>query len=250
MGLGVKDDETYSHRLEKMLLADGIGAEVINMGVPGFGTAEELIQFQEVAKKYRPDVVVMGFFYNDYMNNAICGLFTVQDGVLRRSQSDFCPGIYIRDRLNLIPGYSFLSQHSHLMTLARNAVSYAIIDRLEHKVEFHDPHVVSDRTDRNVMLTKALLEQYVTEVTKTGARLYIVDLADKSWVSCFPTDIQHDDKTRCISTFEAFSDARDTGRQPFYPMDGHPTADGHKVIAECIYKTLQQDLANGVLVRK
>jgi len=257
MGLGVEDDETFSYVLEDMLRRDGINAEVINMGIPGFGTAEELIQFHAVAKQYKPNLVILGFFYNDYMNNAICGLFTNRDGVLTRTESNFIPGIYIRDRLNAVPGYSFLSQHSHLMTLLRNTVSFRIIEGLEKKARFHDsekPQVgaLSEKyaTAEAIVLTRLLLEKYAREVTETGAALFIVDLADKSWASSFPTDMQHDGKTRILSTYDAFRRALDEGHNPFYKVDGHPDEDGHRAIAACIYERLQREWEAGTLPRK
>lgn len=257
MGLGVEDDETYSAVLEGMLRRDGIDAEVINMGIPGFGTAEELLQFHAVAKRYEPDLVVLGFFYNDYMNNAICGLFANQDGTLIRTDNSFIPGIYIRDRLNAIPGYSYLSQHSHLLTLLRDTVSYRIIERLEKKADFHAPHgphvVTANQQEGNeqaVLLTRLLLEKYAREVTETGAALFIVDLADKSWASCFPPDLRHDGRTRILSTWDAFRRSLGQGRNPFYKVDGHPNAEGHRVIAACIHEALQREWANGTLPRK
>jgi len=257
LGLGVKDDETYSHVLEEMLRQDGIPAEVINAGVPGFGTAEELIQFHEVVEEYKPDLVILGFFYNDYMNNAICGLFTVEDGALRRTESNFVPGIYVRDRLNKVPGYSLLSQHSHLVTLLRDIVSHRIMGRLEKKTGFRDPRAKQGdgqneaaAANQTTLLTKLLLEKYALDVTATGAQLFIVDLADKSWVSCFPADVNHNGKTRILCTYDAFKRARDEGRAPFYPVDGHPTAEGHKAIAACIYEALQHEWASGALSHK
>jgi lysophospholipase L1-like esterase len=257
MGLGVEDDETYSYVLEDMLRRDGINAEVINMGIPGFGTAEELIQFHAVAKEYKPDLVILGFFYNDYMNNAICGLFTNQNGVLARTENNFIPGIYIRDRLNAVPGYSFLSQHSHLMTLVRNMVSFRIIEGLEMKAHFHDSQkpqagALSEKyaTAEAIALTKLLLETYAEDVADTGAGLFIVDLADKSWTSSFPMGVQHDEKTRIISTYDAFRRALDDGHNPFYKVDGHPDEDGHRAIATCIYERLQHEWEAGTLPRK
>jgi len=257
MGLGVKDNETYSYLLEDMLRKDGIGAEVINMGIQGFGTAEEIIQFHEVAKKYKPDLVVLGFYYNDFMNNAICGLFTIKEGVLSRTKNNFIPGIYIRDRLYAIPGYSFLSQHSHLLTLLRTAASARVMARLKDKAGFRDPHSekreeqgVGNDTGQTALLTKLLIERYAGDVAETGAKLFIVDLADKSWMSSFPTGIKHNERTRIVSVLDAFKRSRDEGRKLFYEHIGHPTAEGHRVIATCIYEALQDEWASGALPRK
>lgn len=83
-----------------------------------------------------------------------------------------------------------------------------------------------------------------------GTALFIVDLADKSWASCFPPDLRHDGRTRILSTWEAFRRSLEQGRNPFYKVDGHPNAEGHRVIAACIYESLQREWANGTLPRK
>jgi len=44
--------------------------EVMNFGVPGFGTAQELLQFRHYVRPYDPDIVILAFFtYNDVHNN-------------------------------------------------------------------------------------------------------------------------------------------------------------------------------------
>jgi len=257
LGHGVKDNETYSYLLEEMLNKDGIEAEVINMGVSGFGTAEEIIQFREVAKKYKPDLVILGFFQNDPLNNAVCGLFTVEEGALCRTEDDFIPGIYLRDRLYAIPGYSFFSQHSHLFTFFRQKASSVVLRRLRKKTEFHSTPIEKTKeqnkgnaTNQSALLTKLLLERYTNDVTQTGAKLLIVDIVDKRLTSCFPTDLEHDTNTRIISTYDALKRSQDEGRKPFYESDSHPTAEGHRAIATCIYEALQDERASATLPRK
>lgn len=257
LGHGVKDNETYSYLLEEMLHKDGFRAEVINMAVSGFGTAEEIIQFHEVAKKYKPDLVVLGFFRNDIGNNAVCGLFTVEEGVLCRTEDDFIPGIYLRDRLYAIPGYSFFSQHSHLFTFFRNTASSIVTRRLRKKAEFHSTPAEEAKkqdkgnaTDQSSLLTKLLLEKYADDVTQTGARLLIVDIVDKRLTSCFPTDLEHNESSRIVSTYDTFKRSRYEGRKPFYESDSHPTAEGHRAIATCIYEALQDEWASTTLSRK
>jgi len=257
MGHGVKDNETYSYVLQEMLNKDGFRAEVINMGVSGFGTAEEIIQFHEVARKYKPDLVILGFFMNDPLNNAVCGLFDVREGALCRNESVFIPGIYLRDRLYAIPGYSFISQHSHLFTFFRHKASSLVLRRLRKKAEFHSTPIgeTTEQDKRNAanksaLLTKLLLERYADDVTQTGAKLLIVDIVDKLLTLCFPTDFEHDDGTRIVSTFDALKCPRDEDRKPFYESDSHPTEEGHRAIAACIYETLRNEWASEILLRK
>ena len=248
LGHGVKDNETYSYLLEEMLRKDEIEAEVINMAISGFGTAEEIIQFHEVAKKYRPDLVVLGFFRNDPKNNVVCGLFTVEEGVLCRTKNDFIPGVYLRDRLYAIPGYSFFSQHSHLFTLFRNMASGIVSKQLQKKVGFHSmpaeetkKHDKGNATNQSALLTKLLLEKYADDVTQTGAKLLIVDIVDKRLTSYFPTDLKHNASSRIVSTCDVLKRFLDEGRKPFYEIDSHPTAEGHRAITACIYKALQDE---------
>lgn len=257
LGYGVKDNETYSYFLEEMLRKDGIEAEVINMAISGFGTAEELIQFHEVAKKYKPDLVILGFFQNDPGNNAMSGLFTVEKGVLRRTENDFIPGIYLRDRLYAIPGYPFFSQHSHLFTLFRNTASGIVLRRLKKNVGFHSTLAEKRKgqdkgnaTNQSALLTTLLLKRYAYDVTQTGAKLLLVEIVDKRLRSCFPTDLEHDTNTRIISTYDVLNRSQDEGRKPFYESDSHPTAEGHRAIAACIYEALQDEWASRTLPRK
>jgi len=256
LGYGVKDNETYSYILEEMLRKDGIRAEVINMGISGFGTAEEIIQFNEVAKKYKPDIVILGFYENDPMNNALCGLFTIEDGVLCRTESNFIPGIYLRDRLYAIPGYSFFSQHSHLFTFFRNKASGIVWRRLSKKAGFDstsgeekEGQDKENATNRSTLLTKLLLQRYADDVTQTGAKLLLVDILGKRLDSHLPNDLELDRNTRIVSTYDALKRSLDEGRKPFYKGDIHPTAEGHRAIASCIYEALQDEWASVTLPR-
>ena len=61
LGEEVSDWETYPHHLEKMMP----DAEVINMGVHGYGLDQTLLYLQEEGIKYKPDWVVLGFVADD-----------------------------------------------------------------------------------------------------------------------------------------------------------------------------------------
>ena len=66
-GQGVEAGEAWPKMLEKAL---GPGAEVLNSGVSGWGTAQEMLWLEEEGFRYRPDVVVLGFYVNDFWDNA------------------------------------------------------------------------------------------------------------------------------------------------------------------------------------
>lgn len=60
------DDATFCARLEASLRADGLRAEVMNAGVIGYGSTQELIQLATVVLDYAPDVVVLVDGWNDF----------------------------------------------------------------------------------------------------------------------------------------------------------------------------------------
>jgi len=60
----------FAKQLERRLRELGYSVEVMNFGVPGFSTAQEFIYLKVKVMKFRPDLVILGFFPgNDYRNN-------------------------------------------------------------------------------------------------------------------------------------------------------------------------------------
>jgi hypothetical protein len=66
-GEDVGDDETYAACLERLLP----GVEVVNLGVHGYGHDQMLLYLQEVGARYAPDVVLLGFLYDDMERNLL-----------------------------------------------------------------------------------------------------------------------------------------------------------------------------------
>jgi hypothetical protein len=64
-GWGVASADTSSKRLERLFAQDGTKAEVINAGFGNWNTIQEVEYFLTEGFKYRPDVVVLNFTFND-----------------------------------------------------------------------------------------------------------------------------------------------------------------------------------------
>jgi len=238
LGYGVKDNETFSQVLEDMLIKKGINAEVINMGVSGFGTAEELIQFNNVAKKYKPNLVILGYFQNDDKNNHVSKLYEVKDGKLHIKSEEFQPGIYFRDRISSIPFYNFLSQNSHLLTFFRNYFSSYIWRQLSEEIP---DHVKSKKSNEKAsQLTQLLLNKYIEDVTKSGANLILLDIVNKRFQTDFPKNIIVNEKTKIVETSSEFISAKKNGIKLYYDVDSHPIAAGHQFIAKIIAENIDK----------
>lgn len=63
----VSDNQTYPHLLQEMLPE----AEVINMGVHGYGHDQMLLLLQEEGVRYRPDLIILGFVGLDMGRNLL-----------------------------------------------------------------------------------------------------------------------------------------------------------------------------------
>ena len=70
-GVGLKQDERFSDMLQAMLPGD---VQVINGGVPGWGTDQEMLFYETSLRRLQPDLVVLTFLMqNDVVNNALAG---------------------------------------------------------------------------------------------------------------------------------------------------------------------------------
>ena len=65
-GFGLRDAESFAALAQERL---GPAWEVLNFAVPGYGTDQQLLSYERVAREYEPDAVVLGFFLRDYSRN-------------------------------------------------------------------------------------------------------------------------------------------------------------------------------------
>ena len=76
-GLGVNDGEEYCAVLERMFQGQ---AEIVNLGVGGFGLTNEIRTFYEFGVLFQPSVVVLQFAHNDPEDNFYEKVTTFADG--------------------------------------------------------------------------------------------------------------------------------------------------------------------------
>ncbi|HKQ60820.1 MAG TPA: SGNH/GDSL hydrolase family protein [Candidatus Polarisedimenticolaceae bacterium] len=119
--IGCQEEDTAAAVLERLLRASQpeVRWEVLNFGVSGSSTGQELVLWRELASRYHPDLVVVGYFAgNDFADNS-----------RRLTQS---PRIYFRlddaGRLEQLPlatvrkrASAWLDEHSRLYVLQKYA---------------------------------------------------------------------------------------------------------------------------------
>jgi lysophospholipase L1-like esterase len=64
-GLGVQDGEAWPHVVERTLRARGVQVAAINAGVPGYNSEQEAAWLDELLPAYAPSAVVVAYIMND-----------------------------------------------------------------------------------------------------------------------------------------------------------------------------------------
>lgn len=112
IGYEVDVEQTFSAVLERELKAAGLPAEVLNCGMSGRGSAEELLYLERELFKYQPDVVVVAFYGNDLADNVRSALFKLDNGRLVDWNPEYVPGGRLANFLNTNPVFNFLNERS------------------------------------------------------------------------------------------------------------------------------------------
>jgi lysophospholipase L1-like esterase len=69
LGLAVNEEYTFVRLVEGMARGDGLRWETVNAAVNGLGTNGELAVLNETGLSLSPDVVVLGFYLNDFLES-------------------------------------------------------------------------------------------------------------------------------------------------------------------------------------
>jgi lysophospholipase L1-like esterase len=70
-GVHVNPDQVMNIQMEKLLAQQGYkNVEVMDFGIEGIGTTQELIMYKERIRQFHPDMVVLTVSDNDIMNNS------------------------------------------------------------------------------------------------------------------------------------------------------------------------------------
>jgi hypothetical protein len=129
-GHGALYEATYPYLLEQHLKRwrPDIDWQVWNLGVPGLNTAQEFAYLQEVGNTYQPDLVVVGFYANDFYGNGDISspgrlrrsAFAVQRVMQRHLYSyEFYKRTYLTLRFRLLDNEEDWKRLDHLETEER-----------------------------------------------------------------------------------------------------------------------------------
>lgn len=127
-GLGVNNDETVSHYLEKEEKVASLGYQVLNMGVPGFGIGQYYLNLKRHIGKLNPKLIVLILYTTNDLDE------TIKDNRYGISKPWF---FYQNGNLiNLNPNisqFSCLNLHSRLR-FAKHLIPLSLIENCQSKV--------------------------------------------------------------------------------------------------------------------
>ena len=103
MGWGVREEETYGRRLELMLNEESpreVRFEVINAGVPGWNVENAFAYLQDEGLKYKPDLIVLGVTLSNDIKGRSALLSDNQPALIKwlRSNTYFWPFLTVQLR--------------------------------------------------------------------------------------------------------------------------------------------------------
>lgn len=241
-GQGVDYGDAWPMLLENGLRSSGRDVEIIKAGVPAYDTRTEVLQMRELVGRFHPDVVMMAFLPNDLFTN-----LPTEDSseAMRRA---------VRETEETVAQVrAEKSVHLHLVTFAERVVMsadylycalYAITPR---KGYFATP--LSEHVQAQLRTTRALLEMAKAICERSGARFLVVSIPqqfqvlyvsdnlemegiDPGWIDQeFARHAEANGYT-WLPTLAALVEAyKGNGRDLYYRLDGHLTAEGNNVLA-------------------
>jgi len=235
-GWGVAQGEEWIHGVgREVARLGGPEVESLNGGVNGYGTANELARLEELGPALSPDLVLLGFFPNDYEDNVLGATdsYTVRDGYL----FDLASERWFREH--------WLTRHSHLWRLAASAwETYRV--RYAGGVPSARPgrRLSPEDRERGMELSEEYIRRMAVVAHSLGARLGVVWLPPVAYTLAGfrPEDIplQRELQRRVGASGILSLDLLPTltaepSREGLYISgDGHFTARGHRVAGRAV----------------
>jgi lysophospholipase L1-like esterase len=237
-GWGVAQGEEWVHQAGREIARRG-GPELesLNGGVNGYGTEGALCRLEDLGPKLSPDLVLLGFFANDYADNLVSPreAYTVRDGYL----FDLASERWFREH--------WLARHSHLWRL------WAAAGEAWRVKEGGGPlgagparRLGPEDFQRGMEVSEALVARMAAVSRSLGARLAVVWLPPDAYTFAgsrpgdipLQAELQRRLAAAGVPSFDLLPvlTAEPDPRGLYLPRDGHFTVRGHQVAGAAVGK--------------
>jgi hypothetical protein len=247
-GFGVADNETMSVQLERLLSAryPTLDIQVLNGGVPGYGTADQLVFLQVMGEMLKPDIVIVQFLsVNDLIENRTPARewAIIEDGFLTSRYEPNGGGISARTVLER--SRRWLKLNSHLARLLFDVGGY--LGTRAGILQDMDALWGEDFSQEDAELGVDLLVQIAETSNKLGANTLFLYTTGQAHVIqevyTPPKSIMVIENAAKEANVPWIDTAHWLNQHPdkyslYYPKNGHWTPMGHTAIADLLDETL------------
>lgn len=277
-GAQVNVDKTFSHLLEKMLnghykinTSDNALKKVYetyNLGVSGYGTAQEFLMLKEFALKYKPDIVILGVaVLNDIRNNvfALDKDKTKPYAIIKNDNIEFTQFVVAKN--------TFLKGLAKKSNFIKHVNAMLLNIKKGYKIKYgmaaNDYFIYNiNRTaeyEEGFEITKRLILEMDKIIKEKDIKLIIVFFHTKEvvdnelWnqiikeykIKKYEADLEmpfnefeafcNENNLICINTLREARKIEPVPTDLHYPIDGHLNKKGHRFIAELLYNKIIDD---------
>jgi lysophospholipase L1-like esterase len=245
-GFGTRVEDRFSEVIERTRP----DLELVNLGVSGYSTDQELLLFREEGIRYAPDIVLLIFVSNDAAyNGRPLGHGHPKPVLSLREDALVLSNVPVpRTRWPVRVKYA-LQRNSALFNLARERLRSVARQTSLNRLAGDELLAGAGSREADfdpLLLTEALIEQLNDEVATAGARLLVVSAAtaaslDKDQPSN-PALLEwcETSAVACLDTLPAFRAhvELDPDANPFLQDRSHWSAAGHAVAAGAVLEAL------------
>jgi lysophospholipase L1-like esterase len=233
-GYSVELKDSFQKQIEFIAAKEGVELEAINMGVGGYGTLQEFLMYKNFGIKYKPNVVLLGFFLgNDVRNNSLSlesildnknnGLYlkrgrpfldSSDERIWKTTQVDF-EGGQRRYMSELEKNKTFIRKSALIQLAFRAANNLDVKIKKAFPDSKNNSESQSSREDKNLAkfgtnycrelpiytqawaTTKRILSRLKNEVENSGAILYVFSIPDRYEIIEKKTKLKKSNRLMC-----------------------------------------------------
>jgi lysophospholipase L1-like esterase len=234
-GQGVGEEDTVPAALEAALaeLVPERAVRVLNAGHRAYGTAQELGLLRELGPALAPDLVLLGWYWNDVSERPIEATF----------EAFRARGEFVFDTGGKLAGWALWRWRGGEL-LRRSALVMLLHDLASPKDGLYAPEVAAEGFAR----LPGLLASFQTQCLELGARAAVALFPDRSCLTGSDVTRAYDDRLRAataalgLPTLELLEGVlplyRARGRLPVLPFDGHYDASANQAMGAHLARAL------------
>jgi hypothetical protein len=242
-GFGVQDNETFSALFESQEKS----REVLNLGVPGYGMDQIYLSYREIARKYRPDIVLIGVFPEDFWR---CTRSFADSGHVKPYFSLSPEGKLVLHNVPVPPPFSLntdqfplVVEQNEFMKILNKSVLFRLAKKPLLKLA-KNMHLIDPESSDEWVIGRAILSRLIEEVRTDKAVPVLVLMPPQNWAtSARKTSLERSillfagrEKVGMINLKSAFNEsvAKDGLEAYYIKSDWHWTPRGHALAAKVI----------------